>query len=475
MNIIKHTDSYKLSHFKQYPENVKYVSSYIEARTHKNAEYPVNGIVFFGLQAFVKKYLMDGHFLPRDIDLAAKVAKLHGVPFNEEGWRYIFAEHEGRLPIIVEGLREGSVVPFRTPMVQIHNTDPKVPWLTSYLETALLRAIWYPTTVATLSYNVKRMMKVFWDATVDRDTDAYNGLDWALHDFGARGVSSQESAELGAMGHLLVFNGSDTFEALYAADRWYPEQVINGKSTGKWIPFFTDYVAGGSVPAAEHSTITSWGPEAEDQAFSNMIDQFGEGTYSVVSDSYDIFDAVRRITSGELLEKIKAKGGRFVIRPDSGDPVTVIRRCLGIIENNIGEEIKTNGRGYKVLPKYLRIIQGDGCDYWNIHRILKEMQADGWSAENFVFGMGGALLQKVDRDTLSFAMKCNAVSEDMKNWTPVFKKPVTDKDKISRAGRIQDDRLKLYYLDGLMYTSEAFSSVKKRVNNSLHSEEDSIE
>jgi nicotinamide phosphoribosyltransferase len=464
MNIIKHSDSYKWSHYLQYPEGTKYVSSYIEARKTNPKEIRTDKVVFFGLQAFIKKYLMDGTFLPRDIELAKKVAGLHGVPFNEAGWRHIFAEHEGRLPLLIESIPEGSVVDIGTPLVQVRNTDPQVPWLTSYLETAMLRAIWYPTTVATLSYSIKKMMKRYWDESVD---EANKGvLDFALHDFGDRGVSSAESAGLGGMAHLLSFNGSDTIEALYDADRWYPEFHFDAKNRTEG-PFITDYIAGYSIPAAEHATITSWGQTRESDAYSNMIDQFGgEGKiYAVVIDSYDTMNAVDNIIGDFLHDKILDKGGRIVVRPDSGDPVDLVPRIIASLGNHFG--YTTNSLGYKVLHPSVRVIQGDGINYFSIDDILYAVTAKGWSAENVVFGMGGALLQKVNRDTLSFAMKCNAISFDnVDEWEPVSKNPSTDKSKASKAGRITSG-LDAVYDSGIVYARHSFSSLQKKVRSSL--------
>jgi len=470
MNVIKASDSYKWSHYLQYPEGTKFVSSYIEARKANPKEIRTDKVVFFGLRPFITKYLMDSTFMRRDIDLAERVAKMHGVPFNREGWQYILSEYDGRLPLEIEAIPEGSVVDIGTPLVQIRNTDPKVPWLTSYMETAMLRAIWYPTTVATLSYSIKKMMKRYWDESVSED--ALGGLDFALHDFGARGVSSSESAELGGMAHLLSFNGTDTVEALYACDRWYPEVKITGKTSGRWEPFDVDYVAGYSVPAAEHSTITSWGKDYETDAYANMIEQFGgEGKiYSVVIDSYDTMNAVDTILGDYLHDKILDRGGRFVVRPDSGDPVVIIPGILTSLGNHFG--YTTNDKGYKVLHPSIRIIQGDGVNYFSIDEILDTVTRKGWSAENLVFGMGGAMLQKVNRDTLSFAMKCNAISYDtIDSWEPVSKNPTTDKSKASKAGRIVNDDLRVAYDSGLIFNLPSFSSLQQKVRSSLTNSE----
>jgi len=185
-NIILNTDSYKSSHYYlQYPPKSEYVSSYIEAR---GGDY--DKTLFFGLQAFIKAYLLTP-ITQENIDEAKAIITAHGLPFNEEDWQYILDEYNGFLPIEISAVKEGMLVPLKCPLVQVVNTDPKLPWLTSYMETALLRAVWFPTTVATLSYSIKEIIKSYLDETSD---NAEAELPFKLHDFGARGTSSQESA-----------------------------------------------------------------------------------------------------------------------------------------------------------------------------------------------------------------------------------------------------------------------------------------
>ncbi len=407
-NLILNTDSYKASHYRQYPPGTQYVSSYIESR---GGRYPQT--LFFGLQAFLKQYL--SRAISRDdIDEAEALLCAHGLPFNREGWDYILSRYDGYLPLSISAAPEGSVIANANVLLQVVNTDPRLPWLTSYLETALLRAIWYPTTVATFSFEVRRLIAGYLEATADSS----DGLAFKLHDFGARGASSNETAALGGLAHLVSFQGSDTVAALLAARRWYGADM-----------------AGFSIPAAEHSTITSWGAENEEAAYRNMLAQFaGEGRLlAVVSDSYDLWNALDNLWGGSLREEVIGNGGTLVIRPDSGDPVAVVTETLERLMARFG--FRTNSKGYRVLPDYLRVIQGDGVNPDSIAAILAAMQAKGQSAENIAFGMGAALLQKVNRDTQRFAMKASAICIDG-NWRDVYKHPVTDPGKRSKAGRL---------------------------------------
>lgn len=413
-NIILATDSYKASHYLQYPPKTQTIVSYIEARgVSKSLGYDAKDVCFVGLQPLLE-FLAQPVTL-YDITDAERVLTAHGLPFNRAGWERIVKVHKGFLPVKIEAIPEGMVVPLGTPLVQVRNTDPELPWLTSYLETILLRAVWYPTTVATISRHAKQIIKFWLRRTAD---DPDTEINFKLHDFGARGVSSGESAALGGLAHLVNFMGTDTLEGLIAATTYYG----NGDET-----------FGFSIPAAEHSTITSWGKDREVDAYRNMLKQFASPgkLVAVVSDSYNIFEAASKLWGEELKEEVIKSGATVVIRPDSGDPVTVIRTLLFILGEKFG--VTTNTKGYKVLPPYIRIIQGDGVNLTSINDILSMMEREGYSASNIAFGMGGALLQKCDRDTFKFAMKACAAEIDGV-WTEVYKDPVTDKGKRSKRG-----------------------------------------
>ena len=416
--LVLNTDSYKASHWLQYPPGTQTVFSYIEAR---GGSLPYT--VFFGLQALLKEYFTQP-VTAEDVSLAAEVCAAHGVPFNGDGWLHIVNTHGGRLPLRIRAVPEGTVVPVNHALVTVENTDPACWWLTSYVETALLR-VWYPTTVATHSHATRRLI-----ADALARSGSPEGLPFKLHDFGARGVSSLESAMLGGMAHLVNFQGTDTMTALLGARLYYGEPM-----------------AGFSIPAAEHSTITAWGRDGEADAYRNMLRQFGKpgALLAVVSDSYDLDAAVHRLWGGELRDEVIASGATIVIRPDSGDPTTVVLRTVQALAAAFGCE--TNPKGYRVL-RHVRVIQGDGITRASIAAILAALEAAGYSADNIAFGQGGALLQQVNRDTLGFAMKASAAQVDG-SWRDVFKAPVTDPAKRSKAGRLT-----------LMRKGDAFATVR---------------
>jgi len=405
-NIILNSDSYKYSQWVQYPPKTTGVFSYIESRGGA-----WDKTLFVGLQAFLIEYL-SRPITKADIDEAEAIITAHGEPFNRAGWEYILKKHKGKLPVVIKAVPEGTLVPVKNVLVTIENTDPKCYWLTSFLETALLRAVWYPTTVATNSYESKKIIMKYLEETGDPAL-----IDFKLHDFGARGVSSQESAGLGGMAHLVNFMGTDTVSALLYARKYYKADM-----------------AGFSIPAMEHSTVTSWGKPNEAEAYRNMLSVYGKkgALVAFVSDSYDIYNACEKIWGETLKQQVIDSGAVVVVRPDSGNPSSVVVKCLQLLEKNFGS-VK-NAKGYKVLNN-VRVIQGDGIDHVNIRSILFSMEIAGFSADNVAFGQGGALLQQVNRDTMQFAMKCSAAEIDGK-WVDVYKEPVTDTGKNSKRGRI---------------------------------------
>jgi nicotinamide phosphoribosyltransferase len=405
-NILLNTDSYKTSMFKQYPAGTTGVYSYIESRGGK-----YDKTVVFGLQAFIKEYLLEP-ITQADIDIADEILTAHGEPFNRAGWEYILRVHGGKLPVVIRSVPEGTVVPVKNVLATVENTDPECFWLTTYLETALLRAIWYPTTVATQSKYIKNILQEYLEKSGDPTT-----IGFKLHDFGARGVSSMESAGIGGAAHLVNFMGSDTITGVLYAREYYNAGI-----------------AGFSIPAAEHSTITSWGRENEVNAYSNMVAQFGKpgAILAVVSDSYDIYNACK-LWGTELKQQVIDSGATVVIRPDSGDAVEVLPKMFAILGETFG--FTKNDKGYKVLNN-VRLIWGDGINQLSIQSILRVVvDMNGWSADNIAFGMGGALLQQLDRDTQKFAMKCSSACVNGE-WIDVFKDPITDSGKASKKGRV---------------------------------------
>ena len=405
-SILLNTDSYKVGMHLMYPPNTTGIYSYIESRGGK-----YDTTLFFGLQAFIKEYLLTP-ITQEMIEEADFIWDAHGEPFNKANWEYILNKHNGYLPVRIKAVPEGSVVPTKNVLVTIENTDPNCFWLTTWLETAMLRAVWYPTTVATLSKSIKTVIAEYLERSGTPNT-----INFELQDFGARGVSSNESAGLGGMAHLVNFMGTDTINGMLYARKYYNAGV-----------------AGFSIPATEHSVISAWGKDNEVEAYRNLLTQCAKpgAIVACVSDAYDIYNAVENLWGEELRQQVVDSGATLVIRPDSGDPEQVIIRLLKTLGEKFGFTV--NEKGYKVLNN-VRLIQGDGVNEQQIRSILGHMLVLKWSADNIAFGMGGGLLQIVNRDDQKFAMKCSAACIN-NVWVDVYKDPITDPGKTSKKGRI---------------------------------------
>lgn len=326
--------------------------------------------------------------------------------------------------------------------------------------------------MATQSWYIRRGIEGYLKETAD-DNELASAA-FKLHDFGSRGVSSQESAMIGGAAHLINFMGSDNLAGIWMANKYYNEDM-----------------AGFSIPAAEHSTMTMWGKDGEVDAFRNMLKQYGDGALlACVSDSYDIIKACKESWGKELRQEVIDMNATLIVRPDSGVLPDIVIEVLDALAESFG--ITVNSKGYKVL-EHVRVIQGDGVNEDSIYEILETMKKGGYSASNIAFGMGGALLQKLDRDTQRFAFKCSWAMIDGKEVS-VFKTPVTDMGKRSKKGRLdlllhtlangrrevntinyvspetemEQSALVTYYEDGEILIDDSFADVRKRALESWH-------
>jgi nicotinamide phosphoribosyltransferase len=392
------TDSYKFSHFVLYAKRgVTKMFSYFESR---GGEFDTATLV--GLLVFLHRYLSKG-FTLKDIDRA---------------------KYNGRFPVVIRAIPEGLNVPTSNVLLTIECDDPDCFWIVNWLETQLSR-LWYASTIATTSREVKKIWKKMLDLSSD-STELEIGF--KHHDFGSRGVTCFEQAEMGGMAHLLSFFGSDTLAGVELANYYYDCDM-----------------AGFSICATEHSTMTISGRENERQTLIDWITETLVNAPTIpgvpklsacVGDSYNIYNFCKMVCEEPIRSLIESSGGTLVIRPDSGAPSEVLPKILEILEQHLpAGSVKTNTKGKKVLPPYLRIIWGDGINRRSMVGILQLVVELGWSVSNIALGSGGGLLQDVNRDTQKFAFKCsyaeaNGVELD------VIKDPITDPGKKSKAGRL---------------------------------------
>ncbi len=427
-NPILDSDSYKISHHRQYPDGASAMFSYIESRGGK-----YDYTVFFGLQYIIQKYL-ETQITMAMIDEAEDYITLHGLghSFNREGWEYIVTEYNGYMPVVIKSVAEGTVVPVGNILVSAECHDQKAFWSVSYIETMLLR-VWAPITTATKSFAAKRIILDAAKISSDEPTENLFKLTgevgipqamlFKLHDFGARGGSSYETVSICGAAHLINFYGTDTLSCLKLLREHYGIQC-----------------AGYSIDASEHSTMTALGPDGEFLQFKKMISAFGDrDIFACVSDGFDIFNAISNGWGGELIEQVKAMNAILVVRPDSGDPVTIPIRCIKLLDEKFGHTV--NSKGFKVL-NHVRVIQGDGICNDDIIAMIDLLHKEGYSIDCLGFGMGGGLIQDQTRDTQKFACKNSWMLINGESVN-IYKDPVTDPGKTSKKGRMvlmrQDD------------------------------------
>ncbi|MEE0936157.1 MAG: nicotinate phosphoribosyltransferase [Methanobrevibacter sp.] len=457
-NICLLTDSYKVTHHYFYPKVTEKIYSYLESRV--GAEF--NKTIFYGLQYILKKYLEGQIVTQEKIDEADNLIANHIGPdiFNRDGWQYILDEHDGHLPIEIKAVAEGTPVDVGNALMTVENTDDKSYWLPNYLEPLLLQ-VWYPSTVATLSAEVRKLCNFYLEVT----GSVKDNLDFMLHDFGYRGATSTESSMLSGSAHLLSFSGTDTIAALTIPENYYNDSNLYGFS----------------VQATEHSVMTSLGPEGEISQILNVIDNAKDGVLSLVIDSYNYRNFLEE--SGKsgtelneaILNFLDGEDNKVVFRPDSGEPVSTTIDCLNLLSEGFGSHL--TDKGYKVFDLNIGLLWGDGLNYQEIRDILFAMKSAGWAAQNIIFGMGGGLHTAVNRDTQRNAFKCSAQLRDGV-WHDIFKNPL-DSSKKSKTGRFKlirennsfrtvpidsegEDYLQTVFKDGELLIDDTFADIKQR-------------
>ena len=449
-NLILNTDSYKMSHFLGYPQGITEMYSYLESRGGRYDKIP-----FVGLQPILET--LEQGVTIEDVEKANDFAQKHGVPFNYDGWMSIVYHLKGKLPVEIRALPEGTIARPGIPMLTIRNTHPDFAWLTSYLETMLLR-IWYPMTVAARIRSMKENIRPYYLET----TDSGEVSPFAILDFSSRGVSCSGQSEIGGMAYLMLFQGSDNVPAVDFVNKTYGVEM-----------------SGFSVPATEHSIMCSFGQENEYQSFEYLIDNMAQdnGILSVVSDTWNIFGAVAKW--GLLKNKLEKRNITLVIRPDSGEIDEVLPEVLKLVDRHFDHEV--NNKGYKVF-KNVKVLWGDGIDEYTGHLPFEIAQEMGISADSIMTGSGGGLMQKdIDRDTCKFAIKGSNVIVNGES-RPISKAPITDKGKRSKAGKFsvercksgsliynvgesENDLLEPVFKDGEILRFNSLESIRERIEN----------
>lgn len=482
MNPLLYTDGYKVDHRRQYPENTTLVYSNWTPR--KSRIEGVNEVVFFGLQYFIKKYMIDEFSVnffnkPKD-EIVKKYARRinHYLGKNQVGTSHIEALHDlGYLPMVIKALPEGVSVPIRVPMFTMYNTLPEFFWLTNYFETLASTTIWMPCNSATIAKQYKKLLCKYASKTSSDKME----VAWQGHDFSMRGMAGLEAAMMSAAGHLLSFFGTDTIPAIDFLEEYY-----NANSETELI--------GNSVAATEHSVMCMGTNSGEEETFKRLITEvYPNGIVSIVSDTWDLWKVLTEYLPN-LKEEVLQRDGKVVIRPDSGDPVDIIcgnpngktiEEQKGVIEllwDIFGGT--TNSKGYKELDAHIGAIYGDSITLERATQICERLKQKGFASTNVVLGIGSFTYQYNTRDTFGFAMKATYGEVNGKG-REIYKDPITDDGtKKSAKGLIKIEKekgtyklidqvtweeekqgeLKEVFRDGKLLIDDSLNEIRSRVN-----------
>lgn len=498
MDAILLTDGYKLDHRRQYPKGTQFVYSNWTPRSCAYYPEAEEGVVVFGIQYFIKEYL-----IKRMRESFFEIPKTKAVswfkrridtflgPDNQVGTEHIEALWDlGYLPIEIKALPEGSLCPIRVPALTLINTTPEFFWLTNYLETLISTSLWLPMTSATSARLYKKeLLRHAKKTGFENDF-----LGFMVHDFSMRGMAGVEAAIMSGMAHLTSFVGSETIPAIEALEEYY----------------FADAdkeLIAATVPATEHSVMCAGGKEDEFETFRRLITEvYPKGFISIVSDTWDFWQVITDYVP-RLKEDILAREGRVIIRPDSGVPEDIIcgvdpAKYTKEEYEALPEHIKkgayeclwdvfggtVNEKGYKVLDSHIGMIYGDSITLERQKTIYARLEAKGFAATNLVLGVGSYTYQYKSRDSLGFAMKatwCQVNGEGRE----IFKDPKTDDgvkkslkglikvnlvdgkyvatDQVTKEEEEIDTQLETVFINGELVVRHSLEEIRKRVDESL--------
>ena len=507
MNPLLLADFYKVSHYAQYPPGTKFVYSNFTARKSRIPE--IDKISFFGLQYFIKEYLItqfNREFFKVKRERAISEYKRildYSLGPDSVSMKHIGELHDlGYLPLEIRALPEGSQVPIRVPMLTVVNTKPEFYWLTNYIESIMSAILWQPITSATIAHQYRKIL----DGWAHKTSDNPEFVDWQGHDFSFRGMGGLESALISGAGHLLNFTGTDTIPAIWFLEKYYGANVEKE-------------LVGGSVPATEHSVMCAGGQDGEFETFQRLInDTYPSGIISIVSDTWDLWQVLTDFLP-RMRDEILARDGKVVIRPDSGDPVDIIcgidfpylgktdagkpayvnlaklesreiseSEQKGVIEllwDTFGGII--NSKGYKQLDPHIGAIYGDSITLERANEICRRLEQKGFASTNIVFGIGSYTYQYNTRDTFGMAMKATWVNINGEG-RDIFKDPKTDDgtkksakglikikknasgeyilfDQVSYEDSIYDTDLELVFQNGKLVKEQSLSQIRNRIKN----------
>ncbi|WP_407265270.1 nicotinate phosphoribosyltransferase [Tenacibaculum maritimum] len=485
MNPLLYTDGYKVDHRRQYPNQTTLVYSNWTPR--KSRIQGIENVVFFGLQYFIKKYILEdfeNNFFkqPKKIICEKYNRRINNyLGDNAVGIKHIEALHDlGYIPMVIKALPEGASVPIKVPMFTMYNTLPNFFWLTNYFETLLSTTIWLPCNSATIAKEYRKIL----DNYAEETSSTPEFVDWQGHDFSMRGMGGLEAAIVSAAGHLLSFTGTDTIPAIDFLETYY-----HADSNTELV--------GGSVPATEHSVMCMGTNIGEQETFKRLITEvYPSGIVSIVSDTWDLWKVLTEYLPN-LKEEVVARNGKVVIRPDSGDPVAIIcgnpngktnaekKGVIQLLWDTFGGS--TNTKGYKELDGHIGAIYGDSITLERATEICERLKQKGFASTNVVLGIGSFTYQYNTRDTFGFAMKAT-YGEVAGKGREIFKDPITDDGtKKSAKGLLKVEKengiyklynqvswneekkgaLKEVFRDGKLLSDQTLTDIRDRIKNTI--------
>lgn len=431
----------------------------------------VDKVVHFGLQAFLEDLKLTWEpFFEADEDEVVNLYRERLANFLPAGFddSHIRNLHRlGYLPLEFKAVPEGTRVPLRVPTFTIENTEPSAFWLTNYVEAIISASIWQASTSATIAHRIRTML----DDWAIKTGGTKDDVNFQGHDFSFRGMSSPESAAMSGAGHLLSFNGTDSIISLDWIDQNYGGEYLAA-----------------SVPATEHSVMCAGAAVlGERELFSRILDEYPTGIVSVVSDTFDLWKVLTDFLPS-MHDKVMARDGKLVIRPDSGNPVDILCGTTDTVGIRLKSEVAkgdyvlrpsekgviellwdefggtVNEAGYKVLDPHVGAIYGDSITFDRANEINERLAAKGFASTNWVSGIGSFTYNGfLTRDTFGSAIKATWAEVDGVGYD-LQKDPVTDSGlKKSAKGRLavhRDADGELFLIEQATPEQEAASELK---------------
>ena len=454
MNPLLLIDFYKATHSSQYPVGLTKMVSYYTPRMSRLAD--VDRVTFFGLQGFIKDYLIkefnENFFFRPEEEVMEEYTRLLdntlGIK-SYDGEKIRNLHQLGYLPLAISAVPEGTRTKVGVPQIEITNTHPDFVWLVNTIETLLSDSMWHTQISAEVGNRYWNIVEKYWKKTCDEEVIDPHRL---LGDFSMRGQQSAESAIRSSAAWLLNFYNTATVPAINWLEKNYNCDVTK------------DVVGYGAI-STEHSVMCSnFSVDGDEitQVKRLLTEIYPNHSFSMVSDSYDYWNLVDNILP-QCKEEILAHNGCLLIRGDSGDPVEVVTKTVFHLWDIFGGTV--NNKGYKVLNSHIKAIYGDSITQRRCEAIYKILEETGFAVSNVALGVGSfsfMCLETEDengnivynpytRDTFGVAVKTTYAEDANRNPIMIFKQPKEASWKVSQKGCCKVAMDGMSYVDQLTF------------------------